>query len=249
MCVHIAIPEPTASDSEYNQIALPPYLSALRSAGVMPVIVPLHESQDRVAKLLHSVQGILLPGSRFDIDPQIYGESRLPVCSASDPFRIAVDELMLQDAFSLQKPILAICGGMQSLNVWRNGSLIQNLQTSVNHRAGRDVVAAHPVRIVEGTRLSAIVPNADAGDLFVNSTHHQAVDRPGDCLRVAAVSPMDQVVEAVELDSPRHFVLGVQWHPERSYTLSAFSRAIFAAFAQAATVWEPHPIAESVVLA
>jgi putative glutamine amidotransferase len=82
--------------------------------------------------------------------------------------------------------------------------------------------------------------------LPVNSSHHQAIRSPGDNLRVAAVSPADSVIEAVELDSPDQWVVAVQWHPERTYAASAFSRAIFAAFAQAATTWQPHGIEESV---
>jgi putative glutamine amidotransferase len=246
MCVHIAVPEPTSSDPVYNQRALPAYLSALRSAGATPIIVPLHERQDRVARLLSGVQGILLPGSRYDIDPQRYGEDPVPACGASDPARTAVDELLLQDAFGLHKPILAICNGAQSLNVWLNGALVQDLKTAVNHRPGRDVVAAHPVRIAPGSRLASLLPRTSEAELQVNSSHHQAICRPGDNLLVSAVSPADGVIEAIELDSPAHFVLGVQWHPERTYTQSAFSRAIFAAFVQAASVWEPWQIEESV---
>jgi len=246
MCVHIAIPEPTSSDSAYNQRTLPAYLSALHSAGATPVLVPLHESQNRVARLLTSVQGILLPGSGFDVDPQRYGEDRTPACGEPDPGRTAVDELLIQDAFSLHKPILAICHGLQTLNVWCNGSLIQDLRTAVNHRPGREVDFAHAVRIAPGSRLARMVPRAEAADPVVNSSHHQAVNRPGDNLLVSAVCAEDGVIEAVELDSPEHFVVGVQWHPERNYTRNAFSRAIFAAFVQAASVWEPRRIEESV---
>jgi putative glutamine amidotransferase len=246
MCVHIAIPEPTGSDPEYNQRSLPPYLASLRSAGATPILVPLHERQDRVARLLSGVQGILLPGSRYDIDPQRYGEDRIPECGEADPARTAVDELLLQDAFSLHKPILAICHGAQSLNVWLNGSLVQDLKTEVKHRPGREIVEAHPVRIVSGSRLSGLVPRGLDSDPQVNSSHHQAIRHPGDSLTVSAVSSGDGVIEAVELDSQEQFVLGVQWHPERTYTQSAFSRAIFAAFVQAAVVWQPRRIAESV---
>jgi putative glutamine amidotransferase len=249
MCVHIAIPEPTGSDQEYNQRSLPTYLAALRSAGATPILVPLHERQDRVARLLSGVQGILLPGSRFDIDPQRYGEDPIPECGEADPSRTAVDELLLQDAFNLYKPILAICNGTQSLNVWLNGSLIQDLKTEVNHRPGREVVEAHPILIAPGSRLSGLIPRGVELDPFVNSSHHQAIRLPGDGLTVSAVSSGDGVIEAVELDSREQFVLGVQWHPERTYTQSAFSRAIFAAFVQAATVWQPRRIAESVGLA
>ncbi len=250
MTTRIAIPEPTSCDTEYNQRSLPPYLAALRAAGAMPVVVPLHERQDRVARILADVQGVLLPGSRYDVDPQRFGEDPIPQCSAADPARTAVDELLLQDAFSLYKPILAICQGVQTLNVWRNGTLIQDLETvlktPVNHRPGRDVVAAHPVRIAPGSKLARLLPAREAAEPQVNSSHHQAIRTVGDNLLVDAVSPADGVIEAVELDSPEHFVLGVQWHPERTYTVSAFSRAVFAAFVQAAGAWEPRRIEESV---
>lgn len=249
MCVHVAIPEPTSSDSAYNQRSLPPYLAALRSAGATPIIVPLHEQQDRVARLLAGVQGILLPGSRFDVDPQRYGEDPIPECGEADPARTAVDEVLLQEAFSLRKPILAICHGTQSLNVWLNGSLVQDLKTAVDHRPGREVVEAHAVRIAPESRLAGLVPLGYAHEPQVNSSHHQAIRAAGDSLLVSAVSTGDGVVEAVELGSPEHFVVGVQWHPERTYTQSAFSRAIFAAFVQAAVVWQPRPIDESVARA
>jgi putative glutamine amidotransferase len=248
MSVQIAIPEPCSSDAAYNQRVLPAYLAALHSAGATPVVVPLHERPERVARLLAGVQGILLPGSRFDVDPQRYGEARQPECNEADPARTAVDELLLQDAFSLHKPILAICHGVQALNVWLNGSLIQHLETTVDHRPGREVLEAHPVRIAPGSRLERMLPRSQEGDPAVNSSHHQAIRGVGDNLAVSAVSPADGVIEAVELASPDHFVVGVQWHPERTYTHSAFSRAIFAALIQAASVWEPRRIEESVAL-
>jgi putative glutamine amidotransferase len=252
MSVHIAIPEPTSTDSTYNQRSLPPYLAALHSAGMTPVLVPLHERQDRVARVLLTVQGILLPGSGYDVDPQRYGDTRIPECGPADPARTAVDELLLQDAFNLHKPILAICAGLQSLNVWRNGTLIQHLTTAVNHSPGRDVLDAHSIQISPGSRLAAMLPPAgrhpgDRLETSVNSSHHQAIRGVGDTLIVSAVCPEDNVIEAVELDSHSHFVVAVQWHPERTYTHSAFSRALFSAFAQAATIWEPRRIEESVV--
>ncbi len=237
MAARIAIPEPTSSDTEYNQRALPPYIEALKAAGAEPVIVPLDASQAQVARLLASVEGVLLPGSRFDVDPERYGQTREPECAAADPARAAADELLLQDAFNLRKPILAICQGVQSLNVWRGGTLIQDLKTVLNHRPGREIVQAHPVRIAERSRLAAIFPAGEAGDVQVNSSHHQAIRTPGDNLRVTAVSPEDGVIEAVELNAEDHFVLGVQWHPERSCAQSAFSRAIFTAFVQATAAW------------
>jgi putative glutamine amidotransferase len=246
MSVIIAIPLPTASDTAYNERALPEYLAALEAAGAKAIVVPLNGAQDWVAKMLVGVQGILLPGSGFDVDPERYGEARVPECGPADAARTAVDELMLQDAFNLRKPILGICHGTQTLNVWRNGSLVQDLKTAVNHRPGREVVEAHPVKIVRGSRLSRLLPPGEQLEVQVNSSHHQAVHIPGDKLRVSAVSPQDGVVEAVELDAADHFVLAVQWHPERTYVQSEVSRAIFAAFVQAAAEWRAPRIEESV---
>ena len=246
MSLHIAIPEPTSKDTSYNQRALPQYIAALQSAGAHASVIPLHERQDRVARLLSGVQGVLLPGSGYDLDPQAYGEARIQACNEADPDRAAVDELLLQDAFNLRKPILAICYGVQALNVWRNGSLIQDLpaagKTTVNHRPGRDIVEAHAVRIAPGSRLAAIA--REVGEVQVNSSHHQALRVPGDNLHVTAVSPADGVIEGVELDSLEHFVVGVQWHPERTYTTSAFSRAIFSSFVGAASEWHLRPAEE-----
>lgn len=246
MSLHIAIPEPTGIDPAYNLRSLPQYLAALHAAGATPIVVPLHERPDRVAKVLAGVQGILLPGSPYDVDPQRYGEDPVPECAEPDPARTAVDELLLQDAFNLRKPILAICQGTQTLNVWRNGSLIQDLKTTVNHRPGREVVDAHPVRISQGSRISLLLPPGEMVNVEVNSSHHQAIRTPGDNLLVSAVSAVDGVIEAVELDAPDHFVIAVQWHPERTYAQRAFSRAIFAAFVQAASAWQPRLIDKSV---
>jgi putative glutamine amidotransferase len=250
----IAIPEPSV-DPEYNGRALPFYVQALEAAGAQALVVPLEEPQERVAKMLTRVQGILLPGSRFDVDPQRYGEQPIAACGPDDPARTAVDELLLQEGFNLRKPILAICHGTQTLNVWRNGSLIQDLQTAVNHQPGRTVVEAHPVEIRAGSRLAGLLaqsgrnqtarPQAD-GVTQVNSSHHQAIRVPGDQLLVSAVSPGDGVIEAVELDAPEHFVIGVQWHPERTCAESALSRTLFQAFVREAQAWRPPRVAESV---
>ena len=246
MSIRIAIPEPTGSDVDYNRRSLPAYLAALEAVGATPVVVPLHERQEWVASLLSGVNGILLPGSGFDVDPQRYGEDPIPECGEVDAARTAVDELLLQDAFNLRKPILAICHGAQTLNVWCNGSLIQDLKTHVNHRPGREVIEAHPVRIAQGSRLAKFLPRGRQESDVVNSSHHQAIREPGDNLLISAVSPEDGVIEGVELDSDQHFVVGVQWHPERTYAASALSRAIFAAFAEAAEAWEPRRVEDSV---
>ncbi len=237
MSIRIAIPEPTSADAAYNLRSLPSYVAAVEAAGAEAVIVPLVASQEEVAKCIADAQGVLLPGSCFDVDPERFGEARQPECGPADAARTAVDELLLQDAFNMRKPILAICHGVQTLNVWRNGSLIQDLKTAVNHRPGREVVEAHLVRIQAGSRLSRMLPPGAPLEVQVNSSHHQALRDAGDQLLVTAVSPRDGVIEAVELDAPDHFVVGVQWHPERTYAQSAVSRAIFAEFVKTAAGW------------
>jgi putative glutamine amidotransferase len=246
----IAIPEPTSTNAAYNQRSLPQYIRAIEAAGGIAVPIPLHESPASQASMLASCSGVLLPGSPADVDPARYGQQAAPATAAKDVSREAADNLLLQDAFALAKPVLGICYGLQSLNVWRRGSLIQDLPhpleatpggdaSIVNHEPGREVQNAHPVLVSRGSRLSRLEPSAEQEELSVNSSHHQAVDRPGDQLVVAAISPVDGVIEALEGAEPQQFVVAVQWHPERSYESSQSSRALFAAFLEAARSWEP----------
>lgn len=235
----IAIPEPTSDDPAYNARSLPQYVDAVKAAGADPVVIPLGDARERIAQLLAGIDGVLLPGSGHDVDPALYGETPAPETAPHDAARAVVDELLLDDAFNQRKPVLTICHGTQTLNVWRGGSLIQDLKTPVNHRPGREVVDAHPVQLQPRSRLREILARSGEAQARVNSSHHQAIRKVGNDLRVTAVSPTDEVVEAIELDAPDHFVLGVQWHPERTYAQSAFSRAIFASFVQAAGARQP----------
>lgn len=239
----ILIPEPTSTDPDYNQRGWPQYAAAIEQAGGIPVAVPLQASQEEQAQLIAGAVGVLLPGSHADVNPEKWNEPLHPRSTPADPLREAADELLLQDAFNLQKPIFGICYGMQSMNVWRGGSLVQHLQTSVNHTPGRHIAEAHQVAVTPGTRLFELVESAQSGisPVLVNSSHHQAVARVGDQLHVAAISPLDGTVEAVEGPEPGAFVLGVQWHPERTFDSSRLSRELFRAFVEAASAWKPQP--------
>ena len=258
----IAIPEPTSTDTAYNQRSLPQYIRAIEAAGGTAVPISLNDSKTEQARILASCSGILLPGSPADVDPGRYGQRAVDECAEKDAAREAVDDLLLRDAFERGKPILGVCYGLQSLNVWRQGTLIQDLpRTSladapsgsspanavVNHQPGREVQNAHPVTVTPGSRLAAVlagVPeNEESGEVLVNSSHHQAIDQPGEQLQVVATSPVDGVIEALEGAAPEQFVLAVQWHPERSYERSGASRALFAAFLDAARGWIPAPAA------
>ena len=250
----IAIPIPTSGDAAYNARSWNNYAQAVEQAGGEPVEVPLTAFPDEIARIATSCQDILLPGSPADVNPQKYGQEPVPECAPPDHARENVDELLLQDAHNLHKPLLGICFGVQSLNVWRGGTLIQDLApVPVNHAAGSKVAVAHAISVAPDSMLGGIITPAEAPEkdgflrLPINTSHHQSIGIPGDGLKIVARSPEDAVIEAVEGGQhPGHFVLGVQWHPERSTEISPSSRAIFTRFVQEAAQWHPRKIEESV---
>lgn len=228
----IAIPLPHGGDPEYALRAIPQYERAVELSGGHPVRVPLDRSPAEVMKMIEQCDGVLLPGSKADVDPAKFGAGKHPKTEAADPKRDMVDELLLQDAYNMRKPVLGICYGLQILNVYQSGNLLQHIESSVNHEAGRKLRVAHEVVIEPGSKLAEIT-----GDETIpaNSSHHQAAgDVIGDGLRVVARCPEDNVIEALEGTSPDHFVLAVQWHPERSFHEDSRSRALFKALVDAA---------------
>ena len=246
----IAIPVPHSQKPDYAQRSLPQYVSAIEKAGGEAIVIQLNQPSEAIARQITECQAVLLPGSAADVDPQKYNAARSPQTADADPLRDAVDELLLQDAHNLRKPIFGICYGLQSLNVWRTGTLVQDiasvLHSPVKHEAGRTIARAHSVHIDPISNLAGIL-QADpetAGvtataelrplDIAVNSSHHQSAESVGDGLRVVARCPEDGVIEAIEGMNGSHFVLAVQWHPERTYDDEASSRALFRAFVRAA---------------
>src|SRR5579864_797326 len=176
----IAIPLPHGGDPEYAQRAIPQYERAVELAGGEPVRIPLDRSPAEVMKLIERCDAVLLPGSKADVDPAKFGAPKHPNTEAADPKRDTVDELLLQDAYNMRKPILGICYGLQILNVYRSGTLVQHIESAVNHEAGRKVPVAHTVEIDPGSRLAEIVESQQgtAGSLVIqtNSSHHQSAD-------------------------------------------------------------------------
>ena len=233
----IAIPVPKSDDPEYTNRALPQYEKAVTDAGGQPVWIPLDQPLTDARKLILGCDGVLLPGSGADVDPAKYGATRNPQTAEADAKRDSVDELLLQDAYSVRKPVLAICYGLQILNVYRGGTLVQHIpeflpaekRALVDHAAGRKVDYAHEVVIDPQSELARV---ATTSEFRVNSSHHQAAGEIGDGLRAVAHCKEDGIIEALEGTSPEHFVLAVQWHPERS-TNDAPSRAIFASLIEA----------------
>ena len=253
----IAIPTPTSFDIEYNRQSWPQYAAAVDQSGGVGVEIPLNLSPAAVADLINDCQAILLPGSGADVNPQKYGQVPVEECAPADPARENVDELLIQDAHNLYKPILGICFGLQSLNVWRGGTLIQDLTIlPVSHAAGKGVAVAHAAMIVPDSIMGELVAREEASSdnnflrLPVNSSHHQAIAKAGDDLRVVARCPQDGVIEAIEggqnSAGAEHFVLGVQWHPERSFATSLTSRALFERLVAEAMSWTPRTINTSV---
>jgi putative glutamine amidotransferase len=232
----IAIPVPHSGDREYAERSLPQYEKAVRGAGGEPVRVELDQTTEQVRKQIEDCVAVLLPGSGADVDPQKYGAERHEKTEAADHARDKVDRLLLQDAYVSRKPVLGICYGLQSLNVYRAGTLVQHIESTIDHEAGRAVAKAHTVNIDPASRLAEVV-GATHG-VAVNSSHHQSADKAGDGLRVVARSAEDGVIEALEGTAPEHFVLAVQWHPERSVNdgpeVAESAHAIFRAFLEAA---------------
>jgi len=249
----IAIPVPHSRKLEYNERSLPLYEQAVRECGGEPVRIPLDADPEEIGKMIRDCQGVLLPGSPADVDPQKFGEAKSPKTNDADPGRDNVDELLIQDAYNMHKPLFGICYGLQSLNVWRSGTLVQHIEgTGVDHEAGRTVAVAHTVELEPASRLAkAIIGNQEAigkklPEIKVNSSHHQSAAVVGDGLRIVARSPRDGIIEAIEGTNPEHFVIAVQWHPERTFETDAASKALFAEFVTAAKNYKPRPVALTV---
>jgi putative glutamine amidotransferase len=228
----IAIPVPHSGDQAYADRSLPQYEHAVEMAGGEPVRIPLDRAPAEVMKLIERCDAVLLPGSKADVDPAKYEAPRDPHTAAADAGRDTVDELLLQDAYNMRKPVLGICYGLQALNVYRTGTLVQHIESAINHAIGRKAAVAHTVEVEPGSKLAEIL--RQPVKILVNSSHHQSADVIGDSLRAVARCPEDGVIEALEGTSPDHFVLAMQWHPERSVDDDEASQAIFRALIEAA---------------
>jgi putative glutamine amidotransferase len=238
----IAIPMPHSTDLEYSERAIPQYELAVKLAGGEPVRISLDQSLSSIAKTINSCDAVLLPGSNADVDPAIFAQERSPHTAASDSKRHDADMLLLEDAHAHRKPVLGICYGLQSLNIFRKGSLIQHIpdflpeetRAKVNHEAGKKVAIAHTVEVVPNSLLAGVANSKSPDALPVNSSHHQSADAVGTGLKIVARCPADGIIEALEGISPEHFVLAVQWHPERSVEEDEASANIFRALVDAA---------------
>jgi putative glutamine amidotransferase len=209
------------------------YTDAIVAAGLIPLVVPPVPAELAPA-ILDVVAGLVLTGGE-DIDPSFFGAPRHPATGVANDDRDRCELALAREAAARRLPTLAICRGVQVLNVALGGSLIQDLPTERGGRIDHDAESArgdrvHPVALAAGSRLNGIV---NAASISTNSFHHQAVDRLGTGLCAVGTSP-DGIVEAVECADRAWWMVGVQWHPEElTATPEEWDRALFAAFAKA----------------
>jgi putative glutamine amidotransferase len=211
------------------------YSEALEAAGAVPVHVALIPKAGYIAGAVAGLDGILLPGSDSDVDPAYFGEEPHAKLKRVVPEKDETDLLVLAEAEKLNLPVLAICFGMQALNVYRGGSLIQDIDAQVKggfkHEQGPPLDRnSHRITIEKRSILSTMKSVAEqSGNVRVNSHHHQAIKKVGKNLKVIARAK-DGIVEGIQDTRKDRFNLGVQWHPEISWKSDAFSREIFEVF-------------------
>jgi putative glutamine amidotransferase len=211
--------------------------AAVSAANVFPVLVPSLGDRLDLDGLLDSVDGVMVTGSKSNVHPSLYGGDASERNGPYDPARDATTLPLIRKAIERGVPLLAICRGIQELNVALGGTLateIQEREGALDHRAPvsdsqDERFAIHQkVSIKPGSCLAGVF---GAGDILVNSVHRQAVDRLGARLQVEAVAE-DGTVEAVSVKDARAFAVGVQWHPEYWANSDENSARIFRAFGE-----------------
>ena len=212
-------------------------VTASERAGVTPFLVPALAHHVPVEDILARFDGLLLTGSRSNVEPHHYGCEKVPDL-AHDPARDAVTLPLIRAAVAADLPVVAICRGLQELNAALGGTLFQQVQVvpgRLDHRAPKGNTM--PERYDHSAHSVALTPGglferwAGAGEMVVNSLHQQGIDRLAPGFVVEAVAP-DQQIEGISRPD-RSFVVGVQWHPEFRAGHTAFGRALFDAFGDA----------------
>jgi putative glutamine amidotransferase len=234
---HIAVtlsnPDAT-SDPQAAALKNRRYLEALERAGAVPVPIDERTPAAARAEALGQMDGLLITGGA-DLDPAIYGEA-VAGSRAPDPGRDAVDLEAYGAAAARNVPVLGVCRGLQAINAFAGGTLVQHLDEHESASYPSPEVTRHRLDLVAGSRLAVIL--GEAPDLQVNSYHHQAVTRkrlaPG--LRISATAPHRQegeLVEAVEAADPDRWLIGVQCHPERTESSPPVMERLWTAFVAA----------------
>jgi putative glutamine amidotransferase len=236
----IGIPWRTTEEERNNiRQKLDYYFEATREAGADPIEVSLQQPPEQLQEQLSRLDAFVLPGSPADVDPGRYGAAKHPKTNELDANRDSTDIAILDHALKASKPVLAICYGCQLLNVYLRGTLVQDIRAqrpeSMPHGSTDLPPGAikgdirHQASFSAGSRLAGL---SQAAKAEINSSHHQAIDKPGDHLRVTARAS-DGTIEGVEWTGDSNWVIGVQWHPERMFG-DAFSQRLFSDFIAAA---------------
>lgn len=223
----IAIPQ--MGNDLFRKYMKSKYTKSLETAGADVKWIELDNIEKAVAQAL-SCDGLLLPGGA-DIHPQLYGQEPNEKCGKPNAVRDAVEPAILRAFLKTKKPVLAICRGIQLLNVYKGGTLLQDIKDKQQYKHMDFFSRAESIHGVSIDKDSILYSILKTENINVNSMHHQAIDKVGAELTVAAKSA-DGYIEAIELCN-YPFCLGVQWHPEHMSKKSAEQRKIFTAFVSA----------------
>lgn len=211
------------------------YCEALEHFGALPVMIPLIPKRDYISAIVSTLDGLLLPGSDTDVDPFRYNEDPQPRLKKVVEEKDETDLLLIDEAEKFELPVLAICFGMQILNVYRKGTLYQDIETqipkAIKHEQGRPLDRnSHKISFLdEENIINSLIAENDRTNIKVNSHHHQAIKKIGKDLKATAFSS-DGVIECLEDARKDRFVLAVEWHPELSYRTDVLSKKIFEKF-------------------
>jgi putative glutamine amidotransferase len=213
------------------------YSEAVEACGGVPVHISLIPKREYIAECVADLDGMLLPGCNSDVDPHYYGEEPHHNLGMVIPEKDETDRLVLAEVERLNLPLLAICYGMQALNVVRGGSLVQDIESqlpkSIKHEQGNPPNRnSHGLKIAPGSILAGLDAVKTAKEpIRVNSSHHQAIKKVGRSLKAIAWAK-DGVIEGIQDTRKGRFALGVQWHPEVTTDFDHISRDIFALFVE-----------------
>jgi len=235
--IRVGIPYRTRKEElSSKRDAYDKYVAAVAAHAAEPVEISLGLSALELQQLAQTLDAVILPGSPADVEPALFNATRHPKTAESDADRERTDFALLGHAVTEHKPVLAICYGVQSLNVFLGGALVQDIPSAIHTKiqhawTGHEGPEPHhDITLDAGSRLAQL---AGASQARVNSSHHQSVLQAGNNLRVVAHAP-DGVIEAVEWTGDASWILGVQWHPERMVAEDELARSLFRELAAAA---------------
>jgi putative glutamine amidotransferase len=235
--IRVGIPYRTRKEElSSKRDAYDKYVAAIAAHAAEPVEISLGLSPAELQQLAQALDAVILPGSPADVEPALFNARRHAKTAESDADRERTDFALLGHAMTEHKPVLAICYGVQSLNVFLGGALVQDIPSAIHTKiqhawTGHEGPEPHhDITLDAGSRLAQL---AGATKARVNSSHHQSVLQPGNNLRVVAHAP-DGVIEAVEWTGDANWILGVQWHPERMVAADELSQSLFRELAAAA---------------